>query len=98
MFYVNSQCLFLIGEELRGWMIGQSKIVMLEDMYANPNMIPTILFAKQDKKWYVQPTPRMTSKEAIEKQAKKHVNRMSIYKKVCISVSIFLTHNNTILY
>jgi hypothetical protein len=98
MFYVNSQCLFLIGEELRSWRIGKAKITMLENMYANQDMIPTILFVKQDSKWFVQPTPSLSSDEDIEKQAKKHVKRMSIYKEVCISKSIFLIHNNTILY
>ena len=98
MCYVNSQCLFLIGEELRSWRIGNAKITMLENMYANQDMIPTILFAKQDTKWFVQPTPSLSSDEDIEKQAKKHVKRMSIYQEVCISKSIFLIHNNTILY
>jgi hypothetical protein len=96
MCYVNSQCLFLTGEELRSWGIGQSKTKMLDNMYAHPNMIPTILFAKQDRKWHVQPTPMMTSKEDVEKRAKKNVKNMSIAKTVCTSNSIFLTHNTSL--
>jgi hypothetical protein len=96
MCYVNSQCLFLTGEELRSWGIGQSKIDMLEAMYKDPNMIPTILFAKQNREWRVQPTPTLSNEEIVTKHAKKRVNNMSIAKTVCTSNSIFLTHNTSL--
>ena len=97
MCYVNSQCLFLTGEELRSWGIGQLKTNMLEAMYEDPNMIPTILFAKQNvREWHVQPTPTLSTEEIVTKHAKKHVNNMSNTKTVCTSNSIFLTHNTSL--